>query len=103
MLTDVNPYYNPYNIPIAVPYTPAIPVQSSTFQPYISTAPSQSVETEAIPVTGRFVLLEQPNETQRKSYKNENRCISPNPLVVMIRPGQETDVLSGTVVTRIGT
>jgi hypothetical protein len=28
------------------------------------------------------MLLEQPNEVQRKSYKNENRCLLPNPLTV---------------------
>jgi len=33
----------------------------------------------------RFVLLEQPNVRQRKSYKNENRYLLPNPLVVALR------------------
>jgi len=32
--------------------------------------------------TGMFMLLEQPNEVQRKSYKNENRCLLPNPLTI---------------------
>jgi len=34
---------------------------------------------------GRFKLREQPHETQRKSYKNENRCILPNPLIITTR------------------
>jgi len=34
---------------------------------------------------GFFQLLEQPNETQRKSYKNENRCILPNPLTICMK------------------
>lgn len=32
--------------------------------------------------TGRFILVEQPNIRQRKSYKNENRYILPNPLTI---------------------
>jgi hypothetical protein len=32
-----------------------------------------------------FELLYQPNEKQRKSYKNENRYILPNPLTIVLR------------------
>jgi len=42
--------------------------------------------------TGRFVLLEQPNVRQRKSYKNENRYVLPNPLTICAReesPGEK--------------
>jgi len=28
------------------------------------------------------MILEQPNEIQRKSYKNENRCLLPNPITI---------------------
>jgi len=31
---------------------------------------------------GMFMILEQPNEIQRKSYKNENRCLLPNPITI---------------------
>lgn len=34
---------------------------------------------------GLFMLMEQPNEVQRKSYKNENRCLLPNPLTICPR------------------
>jgi len=34
---------------------------------------------------GMFTVLEQPNEVQRKSYKNENRCLLPNPLTVCLK------------------
>lgn len=49
-----------------------------------------------------FTLLEQPNETQRKSYKNENRCLLPNPLTICPReyPGDEqkrAQIIDGTV------
>jgi len=40
----------------------------------------------------RFLLLEQPNVRQRKSYKNENRYILPNPLTICPReesPGEK--------------
>lgn len=33
----------------------------------------------------RFVLVEEPNQIQRKSYKNENRCLLPNPITVCPR------------------
>jgi len=33
----------------------------------------------------RFVLMEQPSSRQRKSYKNENRYILPNPLTICAR------------------
>lgn len=33
-----------------------------------------------------FHLLEQPHEKQRKSYKNENRHLLPNPLIVAPKP-----------------
>eukprot|EP01119_Soliformovum_irregulare_P012069 TRINITY_DN3109_c0_g1_i1.p1 TRINITY_DN3109_c0_g1~~TRINITY_DN3109_c0_g1_i1.p1 ORF type:complete len:438 (-),score=118.72 TRINITY_DN3109_c0_g1_i1:85-1398(-) len=50
---------------------------------------------------GLFTLLEQPNEVQRKSYKNENRCILPNPLNICLREGyseeRKTQILEGTV------
>jgi len=46
-----------------------------------STTPAANVFTSA-EGTGMFMLLEQPNEVQRKSYKNENRCLLPNPLTI---------------------
>jgi hypothetical protein len=42
--------------------------------------------------SGRFILLEQPNVRQRKSYKNENRYVLPNPLSICAReevPGEK--------------
>lgn len=35
--------------------------------------------------SGLFILLEQPNEIQRKSYKRENRCLLPNPFIICMR------------------
>lgn len=35
--------------------------------------------------SNRFSLHQEPNEIQRKSYKNENRCLLPNPLVVCLK------------------
>jgi len=50
---------------------------------------------------GLFTLLEQPNEVQRKSYKNENRCILPNPLNICLREGfseeRKAQILDGNV------
>jgi len=42
--------------------------------------------------TIEFELVSQPNRKQRKSYRNENRYILPNPIVV--RPLAESSVLS---------
>jgi len=45
-------------------------------------------DTEAKPETAaesHFRLLHEPNVTQRKSYQNENRYLSPNPLTVIAR------------------
>jgi len=52
--------------------------------------------------TGRFVLLEQPNVRQRKSYKNENRYVLPNPLTICAReegPGEKLPRVIDGVVT----
>lgn len=54
----------------------------------------------------RFVLLEQPNEIQRKSYKNESRYLLPNPLTVCLRAPLANDkdmpqIVDGTVSVRI--
>jgi len=54
----------------------------------------------------RFGLLEQPNEIQRKSYKNESRYLLPNPLTVCLRNniGSESSIptiLDGSVNVRI--
>jgi len=38
--------------------------------------------TDNAATTNRFILVEQPNDIQRKSYKKENRCLLPNPLIV---------------------
>ena len=35
--------------------------------------------------TNRFQIHQEPNEIQRKSYKNENRCLLPNPLVICLK------------------
>jgi len=41
----------------------------------------------------RFILVEQPNDIQRKSYKKENRCLLPNPLIVCMRELKEEERL----------
>lgn len=52
---------------------------------------------------GRFKLREQPHETQRKSYKNENRCILPNPLMIITRDPHSdiARVIIGNVTVRL--
>lgn len=54
----------------------------------------------------RFVLLEQPNEIQRKSYKNESRYLLPNPLTICLRTPLANEkelpqILDGNVNVRI--
>lgn len=54
----------------------------------------------------RFVLLEQPNVRQRKSYKNENRYLLPNPLVVALRDDlteKNFRISDGIATVRLGT
>eukprot|EP01116_Phalansterium_solitarium_P003381 TRINITY_DN141_c0_g2_i3.p1 TRINITY_DN141_c0_g2~~TRINITY_DN141_c0_g2_i3.p1 ORF type:complete len:451 (+),score=143.04 TRINITY_DN141_c0_g2_i3:573-1925(+) len=52
-----------------------------------------------------FKLMQQPNDRQRKSYKNENRYILPNPLTVCLaRPPEQSGlaaVSDGTVACRL--
>jgi hypothetical protein len=43
------------------------------------------VTTDNASTTNRFILVEQPNDIQRKSYKKENRCLLPNPLIVCLK------------------
>eukprot|EP01117_Protostelium_nocturnum_P018158 TRINITY_DN752_c0_g1_i1.p1 TRINITY_DN752_c0_g1~~TRINITY_DN752_c0_g1_i1.p1 ORF type:complete len:487 (-),score=193.92 TRINITY_DN752_c0_g1_i1:196-1656(-) len=48
----------------------------------------------------RFRLLEEPDEMQRKSYKKENRCLHPNPLVICKRDAKgDTQKLADGFVT----
>jgi hypothetical protein len=48
----------------------------------------------------RFRLLEEPDEMQRKSYKKENRCLHPNPLVICKRDAKgDTSKLTDGFVT----
>jgi len=69
--------------PITQPYAPPAPVLPPHF--------------------ARFVLLEQPNEKQRKSYSTENRCLVPNPLVIAFRPDEDrTKIRGGTVTLSLG-
>eukprot|EP01114_Cavostelium_apophysatum_P010421 TRINITY_DN2409_c0_g1_i1.p1 TRINITY_DN2409_c0_g1~~TRINITY_DN2409_c0_g1_i1.p1 ORF type:complete len:401 (+),score=87.19 TRINITY_DN2409_c0_g1_i1:28-1203(+) len=52
----------------------------------------------------RFMLLEQPNEIQRKSYGKENRCILPNPLVICQKKALSSEperILDGTVSVKL--
>eukprot|EP01114_Cavostelium_apophysatum_P013639 TRINITY_DN3345_c0_g1_i4.p1 TRINITY_DN3345_c0_g1~~TRINITY_DN3345_c0_g1_i4.p1 ORF type:complete len:490 (-),score=94.42 TRINITY_DN3345_c0_g1_i4:44-1513(-) len=52
--------------------------------------------------TGRFILQEQPNARQRKSYKNENRYLLPNPLTICARetaPDERLPMISDGKVT----
>jgi len=61
---------------------------------------SSAVAYASTQYSGRFILLEQPNVRQRKSYKNENRYILPNPLTICAResPGEKLPrILDGQV------
>lgn len=43
------------------------------------------ITTDNATTTNRFILVEQPNDIQRKSYKKENRCLLPNPLIICLK------------------
>lgn len=50
----------------------------------------------------RFILQEQPNQIQRKSYKNENRWLTPSPLSIRPQdpaPGEKHSKITGGSVT----
>jgi len=50
----------------------------------------------------KFRLAEQPLSVQRKSYKKENRCIHPNPLVICrTSDSQDFQILSGVVTVQL--
>jgi len=51
----------------------------------------------------RFFLLDQPNEVQRKSYKKENRCLLPNPIIIGPKPSQDAsgEILDGMVSVKL--
>ncbi|PRP79935.1 hypothetical protein PROFUN_05911 [Planoprotostelium fungivorum] len=51
----------------------------------------------------RFRLLEEPDEMQRKSYKKENRCLHPNPLVICKRDAKNdnTKLTDGFVTVKL--
>lgn len=74
------------------------PSELELLQQLKMSSPNQSF---LLPESGqRFHLLEQPNETQRKSYKNENRCILPNPLIICQRhPSTDQPMIVGGNVT----
>eukprot|EP01119_Soliformovum_irregulare_P012638 TRINITY_DN3298_c1_g1_i2.p1 TRINITY_DN3298_c1_g1~~TRINITY_DN3298_c1_g1_i2.p1 ORF type:complete len:392 (+),score=61.18 TRINITY_DN3298_c1_g1_i2:101-1276(+) len=47
--------------------------------------PPPAIKTDC---THYFQILQQPNEKQRKSYRNENRYLLPNPMTVCLAKGQ---------------
>ncbi len=66
--------------------------------------------------SNRFALLQEPNEIQRKSYKNENRyfgcltvlmfrCLLPNPLIISTKdrdPRRLPRITEGTATVKLG-
>lgn len=125
LLPNLADSYNPLNTthsysapPIPPPPTPA---QSHSLPKPIGTTPTDTSLSNNSAVrfplsdrvnalnTGvennRFVLLEQPNEIQRKSYKNESRYLLPNPLTICLRSPMTNDnlppIIDGTVSVKI--
>jgi len=85
-----------------------IPPPSYYFDPrtqpfyYPSTAVKQE-QLKDLPQIQRFALVEQPSTRQRKSYKNENRYIVPNPLSVAAKsvPFDYPNILRGMVTAKL--
>lgn len=106
------------------PATPSLKDESESSSPHMvshqitssETAPNVKLAPFSSSSCGRFVLLEQPNEIQRKSYKNESRYtfpllnltsryLLPNPLVICQKtplPADKPLVYEGTVSVKIG-
>eukprot|EP01118_Nematostelium_gracile_P018867 TRINITY_DN8537_c0_g1_i1.p1 TRINITY_DN8537_c0_g1~~TRINITY_DN8537_c0_g1_i1.p1 ORF type:complete len:283 (+),score=41.45 TRINITY_DN8537_c0_g1_i1:121-969(+) len=60
-----------------------IPKSPSSME--VSPFPNGLETTDNLTTTNRFILVQQPNEIQRKSYKKENRCLLPNPLIICVK------------------
>ena len=83
--------------------------QNSYYElPQVTSRSNQESKPEVeprFPSNPRFVLIEQPNEKQRKSYRNENRCILPNPLMISERTSNQDTlpkIENGTVLAKLG-
>lgn len=66
-----------------------------------SLSPVNSPSSDQIPVQSQhklFKLLEEPEDVQRKAYKNENRYVLPNPLVV-VQEGEPHKPIKDSVVS----
>lgn len=80
------------------------PQQHLALQQAVAAASSEEPNTEIHSIgnppdlsifnTGIFALREQPSQTQRKSYKSENRCLLPNPLTIYATT-KNVDILEG--------
>ncbi|KAH3756089.1 hypothetical protein Pelo_12144 [Pelomyxa schiedti] len=68
-----------------------VELQSNAADGFLGTTPCMSIAWGR-----RFKIAQEPQETQRKSYKNENRYILPNPLVIAWT-GQPQSNVEGTV------
>jgi hypothetical protein len=75
----------PQGSPTLLPPTSQIPLEGIIgFHSSESFAVHASVN-QQIFRTDLFKLKEQPHDTQRKSYKKENRCVLPNPFEICLR------------------
>eukprot|EP01119_Soliformovum_irregulare_P006818 TRINITY_DN19241_c0_g1_i1.p1 TRINITY_DN19241_c0_g1~~TRINITY_DN19241_c0_g1_i1.p1 ORF type:complete len:336 (-),score=50.60 TRINITY_DN19241_c0_g1_i1:146-1153(-) len=88
--------------PTDSPTPPKAPSNGPSNLPFVFPQPHESY------ANGLFTLLEQPNSIQRKSYRKENRCLLPNPLIICLGESRQdvhkrapTQVLNGTVTLRL--
>jgi len=74
---------------------------------YVQPSPStqqQQQPTMKVDCTHFFQLMAQPNEKQRKSYRNENRYLLPNPMTVCLAKSQGKtlpDIKQGSVTVKL--
>eukprot|EP01119_Soliformovum_irregulare_P024057 TRINITY_DN8546_c0_g1_i1.p1 TRINITY_DN8546_c0_g1~~TRINITY_DN8546_c0_g1_i1.p1 ORF type:complete len:469 (-),score=61.97 TRINITY_DN8546_c0_g1_i1:94-1404(-) len=110
-----SPPDSPLHPTSSTPLTPMSPMpvspmsHPSPVQPFAESLPptrsSLNQDLTSVNHSARFVLLEQPNEIQRKSYKNESRYLLPNPLAICLRSPNDKDtpfpIVGGTVTVKI--
>lgn len=94
-----SPSINYYFDPRSQPYYYPSKYQPTEVRPAVEQIPEDYCEDAP---NNRFQLLEQPSSRQRKSYKNENRYIVPNPLTICAKPHvTPSQILRGVVTVKL--
>eukprot|EP01114_Cavostelium_apophysatum_P017103 TRINITY_DN5002_c0_g1_i1.p1 TRINITY_DN5002_c0_g1~~TRINITY_DN5002_c0_g1_i1.p1 ORF type:complete len:513 (-),score=77.65 TRINITY_DN5002_c0_g1_i1:311-1849(-) len=94
--------------PMRPPVAPFAGEADSRFSTPVSYVQSAVWDDMVNPVAqkSRFVLAEQPSISQRKSYKKENRYLTPNPMVIAARPNLPEEpqerIIDGIVSVKLG-